>query len=246
MLTNVSSDYFMRILNPVCEEICWSPVETFPSRCAWLELCPPAIGILLARFSMARNSQRRRSLNNFRAKHLSWLSPALLVDWAIAAGLVLISIRIERSYPYERSAEHYLGDNDLAWPHTWHERVPGEMLDNLTFFLPALVCALVAAVRMSLHELHHSFLVLYASRAVMRITVEWIKNRVSFLSAMMTQSRRSDESRVIGRTTQARLLRSLCFRFGRESLHRATGARQGRTKKFPFRWVKWGVMQALL
>lgn len=157
---------------------CKKPLLPTTGRRRFSALASPFVAHLVL-LIMARSSSNRRALSDFRHKHLLWFSPALMADWAVAASLVLISIRIERAYPYERAVDHYLVDPELTWPHTWHERVPGEMLDNLTFWAPAAVCAVVAAIRASLHEFHHSLLTLYASRALMRITVEWIKNRAS-------------------------------------------------------------------
>lgn len=117
-------------------------------------------------------------VTRFARAHLYWFAPALLVDWAVLVGLNAIAIYIESRNPYERDVAHYLGDNDISWPHSWTERVPVILLDQLAFWLPAAIVALVSALRLSLHELHHSLLVLYSSRAVMRITVEWIKATV--------------------------------------------------------------------
>ncbi|ORY88096.1 phosphatidic acid phosphatase type 2/haloperoxidase, partial [Leucosporidium creatinivorum] len=113
--------------------------------------------------------------------HLSWFRPALLVDWTVILVLTLISIHIESIYPYERDVGHYLGDNDISWPHVFPERVSVRLLDHLAFKLPALLVVLISAMKLSLHDLHHSLLVLCSSRAIMRIAVEFIKNRVGRL-----------------------------------------------------------------
>ncbi|KAK4049030.1 hypothetical protein OIV83_004391 [Microbotryomycetes sp. JL201] len=114
-------------------------------------------------------------------ENLSWFSPALAIDWIVALVLVWISIRIERSPVFERNVAHYLHDNNVKWPHIEHERVPGQLLDQLTLYLPACVVIAVSLVRLSLHDLHHGLLALYSSRSVMRISIEWIKNRVGRL-----------------------------------------------------------------
>ncbi|KAK4055992.1 hypothetical protein OIO90_002987 [Microbotryomycetes sp. JL221] len=72
-------------------------------------------------------------------RHLSWFSPALMVDWLVAVLLVLVSERIERSDVFERDVRHYLHDNSVKWPHHKYERVPGPLLDKLTWWLPLKV-----------------------------------------------------------------------------------------------------------
>ncbi|KAM0748088.1 acid phosphatase/Vanadium-dependent haloperoxidase [Meredithblackwellia eburnea MCA 4105] len=117
-----------------------------------------------------------------RSPHLKWLSWALLVDWLVVIILNRISVYIESTYPYKRDVRHQLGDINISWPMAVHERVPSyPLLDQLSFWLPFGILAAVGASRLSLHEVHHSILALWSSRAVMRITVEWIKNRVGRL-----------------------------------------------------------------
>mgnify|MGYP001574173230 FL=1 len=115
---------------------------------------------------------------------LAWFSSALLVDWLVAIALGAASTWVERQYPFKRDVTHYLSDPSVSWPHAAHERVPAgpsSLLDLLTFYLPLLVLVLVSALRLSLHEMHHAVLALFSSRAIMRIVVECVKNRVGKL-----------------------------------------------------------------
>lgn len=130
----------------------------------------------MGRFFTASSHPR---LARFARDHLGWFRSALLVDWAVVAALTLISLYVESKYPYERDPGHYLGDNDISWPHVVVERVSVRRLDDLAFKVPALIVVVIAAVKLSLHDLHHALLVLCSSRAIMRITVESLKNRVS-------------------------------------------------------------------
>lgn len=153
-------------------------------------------------------SERYAAWTDFRRQHLHWFSPAIAVDWLLAVAITWLAAKVERTYPYERAVEHYLGDVDLTWPHTWHERVPGPLLTRLAFWLPAALCAAVALVRVSLHELHHSLLVLYGSRAIMAMVVECLKNRVSLelgSSVALPPGSLGLKLLITGRSTQARL-----------------------------------------
>ncbi|SDA02762.1 BZ3500_MvSof-1268-A1-R1_Chr11-1g03143 [Microbotryum saponariae] len=123
-------------------------------------------------------SDRVRSLTR---RHLSFFSWALLVDWLVVVGLWWIGTYIERQEPYERDVMHYLGDHDISWPHTQHERVSVRNLNLLSVYLPLALIVLVSALRRSVQEMHHAALGLLASRALMTITVEFIKNRVGRL-----------------------------------------------------------------
>ncbi|SCV73268.1 BQ2448_7194 [Microbotryum intermedium] len=114
-------------------------------------------------------------------RHVAFLSWALLVDWIVVVGLWWISRYIERQEPYKRDVVHYLGDRDISWPHIGNERVSVRKLNLLSVYLPLAVIVLVSALRRSVHEMHHGALGLLASRALMAITVEFIKNRVGRL-----------------------------------------------------------------
>jgi diacylglycerol diphosphate phosphatase / phosphatidate phosphatase len=121
-------------------------------------------------------------LARFARAHLAWFRSALIVDWIVMVALLLLSFKVEATYPYERDVEHYLGDNDISWKHTVIERVSVALLDDLAFKLPALLVVLIAAMKLSLHDLHHGLLALCSSRALMRLAVEGIKNRVQTFS----------------------------------------------------------------
>ncbi|BGO96436.1 Lipid phosphate phosphatase 1 [Rhodotorula toruloides] len=116
--------------------------------------------------------------------HLRFLTPSILVDWAVVLILGQATYYVEQIYPYERDPAHYFNDPDLQWPHGG-ERVPaypGGLLDQLTWYLPILVIVLVGGLfKRSLHDVHHGILGLSASRAFMRMIVECIKNRVGRL-----------------------------------------------------------------
>ncbi|SGZ31070.1 BQ5605_C047g12297 [Microbotryum silenes-dioicae] len=114
-------------------------------------------------------------------RQLSFFSWALLVDWLVVVGLWWIGTYIEKQEPYKQDVVHYLGDHDISWPHTQHERVSVEKLNLLSVYLPLAIILLVSALRRSVHEMHHAALGLLASRALMTITVEFIKNRVGRL-----------------------------------------------------------------
>ncbi|GAA5905210.1 hypothetical protein JCM8208_000316 [Rhodotorula glutinis] len=116
---------------------------------------------------------------------LRWLSPAILVDWLVVALLGLLSHWVERQYPYLRDPEQYLDDPSLHFEHLYDERVPanpGGLLDQLTWYLPLAVIVVVGGLfKRSLHDVHHGLLVLSSSRAIMRLVVESLKNRVGRL-----------------------------------------------------------------
>ncbi|CEQ43138.1 SPOSA6832_05039, partial [Sporobolomyces salmonicolor] len=117
-------------------------------------------------------------------RQLAFLSPALLVDWAVILALGGAARWVEHQYPYERDPAHYLADPDVSWPHVQHERVPagpGGMLDQLTWYLPLAVMGVIGAARRSARDVHHAVMGLAASRAVMRLVVECLKNRVGRL-----------------------------------------------------------------
>ncbi|GAA6024083.1 hypothetical protein JCM10207_009304 [Rhodosporidiobolus poonsookiae] len=121
----------------------------------------------------------------------SFLHPALLVDWLVVIALDRLTHWIDHQPVYQRDVAHYLPplqavpDPSIGWPHSPTERVPATTngpLDQLTFYLPLAVIALVAlALRRSLHDLHHAVLGLWASRELMRVIVEGVKNRVGRL-----------------------------------------------------------------
>ncbi|POY71856.1 hypothetical protein BMF94_5217 [Rhodotorula taiwanensis] len=118
------------------------------------------------------------------SRQLRWIVPALVVDWLVVVILNLISTWVERQYPYERDPARYLDDPSLQWPVT-KERVPAgpnTWLDVYTFWIPIAVVVLVGAgVKRSFHDVHHGILVFLSSRALMRIIVECLKNRVGRL-----------------------------------------------------------------
>ncbi|KAL8283812.1 hypothetical protein RQP46_005244 [Phenoliferia psychrophenolica] len=124
-------------------------------------------------------------LSRFRsgtASQLAFLSPALVGDWAVVIALSFVSSWIERQYPYERDVRHQLMDGRISWPHSDGERVPVPMLYQLAFWLPfSLLLAISLVLRQSLHDAHHALLALFTSGALMRVTVEFVKNRVGRL-----------------------------------------------------------------
>lgn len=131
---------------------------------------------------MSSLQARYPRLAQFSRDHLAWFRSALIVDWLVVIALTYLGYYLESVYPYERDPAHYLGDNDLTWPHTVQERIPGgPRLDQYTYYLPFAVVVLSALRRLSLHELHHGLLVLHSSRAIMTVIVEFVKNRVSSL-----------------------------------------------------------------
>ncbi|GAA5855564.1 hypothetical protein JCM3766R1_000595 [Sporobolomyces carnicolor] len=116
-------------------------------------------------------------------RQFRFVTPALLVDWIVVALLGLASHAIERRYPYERPVEPYLDDPQYQYP-VVAEQVPsgpGSLLETLTWYFPLTVIVLVAASRKSFHDIHHGVLGLSASRAIMRLTVEFLKNQVGRL-----------------------------------------------------------------
>ncbi|GAA5941982.1 phosphatase PAP2 family protein [Sporobolomyces koalae] len=119
-----------------------------------------------------------------RIKHaLRFVSPALLVDWIVVLALGVVSRYIESRYPYERPLEPYLDDPYYHYP-LEPEQVPsgpGSRLEAIAWYLPLVIIVLVAAARKNLHDLHHGVLGLAASRAIMRLTVEFLKNQVGRL-----------------------------------------------------------------
>lgn len=121
------------------------------------------------------------------SRQLRWIVPALVVDWLVVVILNLISTWVDRQYPYERDPARYLDDPSLQWPVT-KERVPAgpnTWLDVYTFWIPIAVVVLVGAgVKRSFHDVHHGILVFLSSRALMRIIVECLKNRVRRLRAL--------------------------------------------------------------
>ncbi|GAA5905001.1 hypothetical protein JCM6882_002415 [Rhodosporidiobolus microsporus] len=119
---------------------------------------------------------------------LRFLHPALVVDWVVVFSLSLLGHYIERQHVYERDVAHYLTpfpDPSISYPHKWVEQVPAHpngMLDQITFYAPIAIFVLVGGLlRWSLHDVHHAVLALWTSRELMRITVEFIKNRVGRL-----------------------------------------------------------------
>lgn len=110
----------------------------------------------------------------------AWATSALLVDWAVIVALVLVSQLVASRYPYVRDESHYVGDPEYGWP-IQKEQVPVPLLDALAYYLPAGVAVVISAARRSLHEVHNSLIAITAGRALMRITVECIKNRVGRL-----------------------------------------------------------------
>lgn len=75
----------------------------------------------------------------------------------------------------------YVGSIDHSWPHAPREQVPGDLLWKLGFWVPLASVLIISALRRSIHEAHHAALALVGAMAIMRITVDWIKNRVGRL-----------------------------------------------------------------
>lgn len=115
------------------------------------------------------------------SSQLRWVSPALIVDWAVVICLWWIARWVEQQFPYERDPARYLDDPALRWPVT-KEHVPAHpngALDLYTWYLPlAVVLVVGAGVKRSLHDVHHGALVFWSSRNLMLIVVECLKNRV--------------------------------------------------------------------
>ncbi|KAJ8294847.1 Lipid phosphate phosphatase 2 [Rhodotorula toruloides] len=111
--------------------------------------------------------------------HLRFLTPPILVDWAVVLILGQATYYVEQIYPYERDPAHYLKRPRLP---VASRRRTSSLLDQLTWYLPILVIVLVGGLfKRSLHDVHHGILGLSASRAFMRMIVECIKNRVGRL-----------------------------------------------------------------
>ncbi|GAA5912428.1 phosphatase PAP2 family protein [Sporobolomyces salmoneus] len=116
-------------------------------------------------------------------RQFRFISPALLVDWIVVALLGLLSHYIERQWPYERPVELYLNNPDYQYA-IMKEQVPsgpGSKMEIYTWYIPLTGIVLVAAARKSFHDIHHGILGLCASRAIMRLTVEFLKNQVGRL-----------------------------------------------------------------
>ncbi|GAA6017135.1 hypothetical protein JCM11491_003272 [Sporobolomyces phaffii] len=116
-------------------------------------------------------------------RQFRFISAALLVDWIVVLLLGFLSHYIERQYPYERPLEPYLDDPYYHFP-LEREQVPagpGSKLEWLAWYLPLAVIVVVAAARRSFHDIHHGVLGLAASRAIMRLTVEFLKTQVGRL-----------------------------------------------------------------
>ncbi|GAA5840292.1 hypothetical protein JCM5353_002814 [Sporobolomyces roseus] len=116
-------------------------------------------------------------------RQFAFISPALLVDWIVVLLLGFLSHYIERRYPYERPLEPYIGDLNYYYP-VMKEQVPagpGSKMEWITWYLPLAVIVIVAASKRSFHDIHHGVLGLAASRAIMRLTVEFLKTQVGRL-----------------------------------------------------------------
>ncbi|GJN88923.1 hypothetical protein Rhopal_001894-T1 [Rhodotorula paludigena] len=118
-------------------------------------------------------------------RQLRFVSLAVLADWLVVVALGYAASWVSDQYPYERDPERYLLDTQYQWHHVAQERVPAHLnglLDQLTWYLPGAIVILVGAlVKHSLHDIHHGLLVLQSSRAIMRLVVESLKNRVGRL-----------------------------------------------------------------
>ncbi|GAA5834683.1 hypothetical protein JCM11251_003631 [Rhodosporidiobolus azoricus] len=122
------------------------------------------------------------------APALRFLHPALVVDWIVVFSLSLLGHYIERQPVFERNVAHYLTpfpDPSISYDHHFIERVPAHPngpLDQITFYAPIGIFLLVGGLlRWSLHDVHNAVLGLWTSRELMRVTVEFIKNRVGRL-----------------------------------------------------------------
>ncbi|GAA5965605.1 hypothetical protein JCM3765_004752 [Sporobolomyces pararoseus] len=116
-------------------------------------------------------------------RQFRFVTAALLVDWIVVLLLGLLSHHIERQYPYERPVEPYLNNPDYQYDIV-EEQIPsgpGSKLEWIAWYFPLTVIVLVAAIRKSFHDIHHGVLGLAASRAIMRLTVEFLKTQVGRL-----------------------------------------------------------------
>lgn len=106
------------------------------------------------------------------------------MDWIVIYSLSRLADHLRSLQPYERDPGRYLTNESLTWPRS-AKRLHDPILDNLAQWLPAAVVVLASlrTLRLNLHELHHGLLALNAGRALSRIVVEWLKNRVSSGSA---------------------------------------------------------------
>ncbi|GAA5855261.1 hypothetical protein JCM8547_009007 [Rhodosporidiobolus lusitaniae] len=127
-------------------------------------------------------------LSRLSLPSLRWFAPALVVDWAVVFTLAALGHYIQDRPVFERDVAHYLApfpDPAISWPHKFVEQVPANkngMLDQITFYMPIVVFVVVGGLfRRSLHDVHHAVLGLWSSRELMRVTVEFIKNRVGRL-----------------------------------------------------------------
>lgn len=133
----------------------------------------------MASFSSISSSPHARRIR----PQFKFVSAALLVDWILIAGLGLLSHHIERRYPYERPVEPYLNDPQYHYDIV-EEQIPsgpGSKLEWIAWYLPLTVIVIVAAIRRSFHDIHHGVLGLASSRAIMRLTVEFLKTQVGRL-----------------------------------------------------------------
>lgn len=53
---------------------------------------------------------------------------------------------------------------------------PGSKMEWITWYLPLAVIVIVAASKRSFHDIHNGVLGLAASRAIMRLTVEFVRS----------------------------------------------------------------------
>jgi len=103
------------------------------------------------------------------------------VDWAVGVAILLISSWWEGHKPYQRDVRHYLADPGVSWPHVEVERVPGELCQQLTIYLPALIVVLVGLFRRSVQEAHQALLTIFIAYVFMRFPITVVKYTVGRL-----------------------------------------------------------------
>lgn len=143
------------------------------------------------------SSPWRKEATRLRRAHLDWVSPALLMDWLVIYALSRLADHLRSLQPYERDPGRYLNSDSLNYPRS-AKRLHDPILDNAALWLPAVIVVLASlrSLRLNLHELHHGLLALNAGRAMSRVIVEWLKNRVS---SSRFQTRRRADLRLLNR-----------------------------------------------
>ncbi|THH14991.1 hypothetical protein EW146_g5423 [Bondarzewia mesenterica] len=119
---------------------------------------------------------------NARARELlgedvfDWTDRSYVIDWIVAAGLLLLSYIVSDSLPvFER--DFSLEDPLISHKHT-HQQISGTTNALIALAVPFTIAGVIGIVRASLWEIHHGFLAIFSGRAIARLITESLKNRV--------------------------------------------------------------------